>query len=1467
MEETNERFALDTHAATHPSAAENQALLYLMQDLKDEGNLLFKELQFDVAWMHYRNALFIARILETRFYHEVDKEFISTLFSNRAFCCLKKEMYNEAIQDCESAIQIHSSNVKAYYRQVLALKAQNRLQEALSVAQKGFTIKQGIFKELVEEIRDIIAEEKSKTQVSAKNAKTVRKDVPDSDWLSGTNVGVTKKSESKTKVQGKKVKGKAPPQQQSQQQNINSNSKVTKQSQKNGDVHSSDDSIEDDGDSEEGGLSEDEKFANTFLNVRKNKLQSPGREFHTKIIPANIPNLDVTTSPKQMGLDSFSPPAGKSTQKPVLSQSSSSFAGPSTQKQRAPPQTQRPNVHPTQPVTQPVITEEFKQLALPLENFDFQLACNTCFVKTGEGIRGYKYTKTTHNCNKDILLVKLNINRPGINWMKIRPRPDTKMTLFGGFKLCVHFVQGHPCKVGEERCTFAHNNAELELWSMDREGLFDISRFISLLRQYDADNNEKLLALQQGKTAPAKQRTGIPVKPQKPEEVPVSNYLSQPHTTPALPKNQQVMPKAQPEQPQKPAQQNLPMNPTMNRPYMNPPQHVPHYGYPPQGSNYGYPQPQGPPFGFHQRPPHGMPPPGMRFPPPHAMRGRFHPPAHHMDPNFQAPTSQAQIRPNLISRPVPKPVTEQYQEVQQQEAPVMKQEFPLKETHDYKLACKECFKMGNIPGLYHYTPTLKHKCAESMLIVKARQAYAPWNQVRERKNHRVFTGRYILCNSVFHGNPALCRFGVETCSFAHNEEEQRMWTLEKDEKFDITEFIVQCREKQAEKGYGISEIFSRHNGYLSFICKACFFATPTVINREGADGKCSGPAKHNWKDFRILAHFGTDGKITVINPRGFLHKSAFFKICKWLHFCRNRVNAECRFAHSLIERDIWMFERDTGLTQEQIVQEAAKIHGAPEMKTVTTEITPSDTLFKAPTAVKKGTVNRPSPSSSEGPSINVDEEQDDLCPFNIQEVCQTCWKNGKKSTQDGERDRCTKNHSNWAHNRVYLLIPSNKELRPLPRKIPKGFAFIICKFVRERGKCGYTGGGQCQFAHGQEELEAWQWMCAHDYTDVEELYKTSKEAQKIRAAQTKNKITSGESVVSVTRNRMPMPMQMSKFSPHYCTYCGKQCNSEKQWEEHCASERHMFNVNSDKEHQWNYRQPPWGIPSQSYEVCMKHVNGNKCAYSNVPDIYNLCQYAHSQEELDEWRERSEWRQMKREMARQEKVFSFMDELMEQYEEADSGIQVICEHQKDVEIVCEQEFNIYEEEKNATFLWTFEIKTKRTLNRVALLYNKDRLHFALLGPDHDQPTQIAPGDQFEDVDAKGRPIYRIHVQFTGTMFGSFSQWVIFDFGTMPVLVRKLSVEVGTTNTHDKVKSLREKLQFDRWTSENRRIERFSDQMDEIERRLMNRYKSPGSSESVITQQGIVQELNRNNYIHKMRKLLELEEITRHQIISR
>ncbi len=61
----------------------------------------------------------------------------------------------------------------------------------------------------------------------------------------------------------------------------------------------------------------------------------------------------------------------------------------------------------------------------------------------------------------------------------------------------------------------------------------------------------------------------------------------------------------------------------------------------------------------------------------------------------------------------------------------------------------------------------------------------------------------------------------------------------------------------------------------------------------------------------------------------------------------------------------------------------------------------------------------------------------------------------------------------------------------------------------------------------------------------------------------------------------------------------------------------------------------------------------------MPDMYNQCKFAHSHEELDEWKERWEWRQMKREIAKKERVYSYMDALLDDYEESGSGICVVC----------------------------------------------------------------------------------------------------------------------------------------------------------------------------------------------------------------
>lgn len=444
-----------------------------------------------------------------------------------------------------------------------------------------------------------------------------------------------------------------------------------------------------------------------------------------------------------------------------------------------------------------------------------------------------------------------------------------------------------------------------------------------------------------------------------------------------------------------------------------------------------------------------------------------------------------QNRPNLLRAPAPKPASEMPLQLVEPNQPLTILQFPLRDTHDFKLVCKACYVCGNHPGHYLYQQKT-HKCEENILTVKQNASAGPWRRIRERKNHREFPGKYILCNSVYYRNPGLCRYGEDTCSFAHNEEEQTLWTLEKDEKFNITEFIMQNRSVSVAKGFTLGDVLKKHGGGFDFICRYCYCNVPRSISRKGPGDFCQSHRQHQWSEFKILAHFSTDGSIKLISPRGFLHKTAFFKICKWLQYCRNQINAECRFAHSLVERDIWMLERDSGLSKEEIVKEISKAVTLPAPAGQQQETSPSDqtvivhTASTGPTYAAPATVGHRA-SSEAYPSIKQNLDFDDNeCQYIITAICQTCWKNGKKSVQDGDKDRCIKSHSNWGTNKIFLLATANREIRPLPRKIPGGFAFIVCKFIRNKQKCGYTGGGYCQFAHSQEELEVWQWMCVHN---------------------------------------------------------------------------------------------------------------------------------------------------------------------------------------------------------------------------------------------------------------------------------------------------------------------------------------------------------------------------------------------------
>jgi len=60
----------------------------------------------------------------------------------------------------------------------------------------------------------------------------------------------------------------------------------------------------------------------------------------------------------------------------------------------------------------------------------------------------------------------------------------------------------------------------------------------------------------------------------------------------------------------------------------------------------------------------------------------------------------------------------------------------------------------------------------------------------------------------------------------------------------------------------------------------------------------------------------------------------------------------------------------------------------------------------------------------------------------------------------------------------------------------------------------------------------------------------------------------------------------------------------------------------------------------------RHKHGGRCRFSNAAN--NYCLQAHSSEELAEWNERYEWRVMKKDVAKSQHLYSYMEQLLDDY---------------------------------------------------------------------------------------------------------------------------------------------------------------------------------------------------------------------------
>ncbi|XP_041863521.1 zinc finger CCCH-type containing 7Ba isoform X2 [Melanotaenia boesemani] len=105
---------------------------------------------------------------------------------------------------------------------------------------------------------------------------------------------------------------------------------------------------------------------------------------------------------------------------------------------------------------------------------EFLQACSTCFPQEGKGIYSYVHKPDlVHNCKRDILLCRWKVDCPTA-WTRVRPLP-ARTSFSGPFVLCKNLLQSGDlgiCKYGE-KCTFAYNQLEIDVWTEERKGTLD----------------------------------------------------------------------------------------------------------------------------------------------------------------------------------------------------------------------------------------------------------------------------------------------------------------------------------------------------------------------------------------------------------------------------------------------------------------------------------------------------------------------------------------------------------------------------------------------------------------------------------------------------------------------------------------------------------------------------------------------------------------------------------------------------------------------------------------------------------------------------------------------------------------------------------------------------------------------------------------------------------------------------------
>ncbi|XP_076866310.1 zinc finger CCCH-type containing 7Ba [Brachyhypopomus gauderio] len=545
---------------------------------------------------------------------------------------------------------------------------------------------------------------------------------------------------------------------------------------------------------------------------------------------------------------------------------------------------------------------------------------------------------------------------------------------------------------------------------------------------------------------------------------------------------------------------------------------------------------------------------------------------------------------------------------------------PLEHTHDFTQACSTCFtRIG--PGVLdcEYRPELAHSCKKDIVLCRRKGgASPPWRRVRLRPTRSNFLGPYVLCKEVLERQD--CKYG-EACTFAYCQEEIDVWTQER-RGLLTRELLFNPLSTNQRQALSVNKLLNMHNGMFMFLCEVCFDTKPRIISRRCKEDPsvCSNAlSQHPFDRHKCLVHTVKNSSTGCSKIRP-LRPHCQFDVCRreLRYGCPHE--GRCSFAHSLVELKCWILEKDHGVNHEEIVQESKKHwhkqRAMPVTQTNGTTAKGEGVGKGAEPNGKAGPVQTAGAASVSGPGLHL------LMKF----VCGQCCKDGLVSEADRLQKYCSaKARHSWTKEHRVLLVKSPQRenwvaVRPLPFSKtypPHPPQYDICVHMLKQKKCNYIG--NCSFAHSPEEKELWTYMKNTGVRDLQQVYDVW-----MTTNQTKRQASS-PLPQPIEEKQITMPTDFAEpMDGFHCRLCGKHSNSERQWQRHISSERHKDRVLSgageDESLSWTQR-----FPGRYFSLCPRLPDGCSEGLS--------CDHAHSEEELQEWRERRDFLRRRLDKAR------------------------------------------------------------------------------------------------------------------------------------------------------------------------------------------------------------------------------------------